>query len=734
MKKLNLILLVVFFLTVIAFSQTNQDTIIQFKLQSAQGYFQEWQSNNDPDLLQQAVNILNDLIKTYKNNSKYSTYVAKAYFQLGDIYFYNNDTQSAANNYIYAYNILKLLPSSQTILTYKNYALYSAAFCYYDSKDYANAIKYLDIILQTGKGGDFYTDALKLGATIAIESNDFSQAKSFINSYQSAVPNSYEAKLLTAQLYQKSGDQNDALNIYLSLSKVSDKNTQYVSLYNIAYIYFSQNKQDSALNYLQKALKIKKTSEAYNLLGNIDILSKKYTDAKAAFSKAIDLASPVEIPSILYNQGIAYYKMAQKTNSKDFYNYALTKLENAQSQSKTLFADALVAQARIYEDLKQYDQAQKIYNEIISKATNVKTKLEAMKDLGDLYLSMGKYNDAIKEYNSSYTIANQNNLPQYLEYSKYNLIFAEFTMNNIDRALKDSQNFLKAFASNDPQHLIDNVYFMLGQIYYSKKDYDNSINYYKMAASKKDPDTLAKAYYSLGLIYYTLAQKDSSQLQNAYQYFTDAFNSPNNDDIYLDTVFNICEVGNALNKKSDLAKYAAILINSSDPSKKEWGYYFMGEAYLRMGLYSKAYTEFTTVMNSKNVLIASAAYYGVARYYAIQGDFTNAVKYYNNLINLYPNSEKSQWGELDLSVLYINRYKSTKNIDFLKRAKIHLFNIYKIYDQTFKKMDAVVYYIGYVYELLGNKTNALKYYNELIKDYPKSSRVQDAKDAIKRLQ
>jgi tetratricopeptide (TPR) repeat protein len=733
MRKINFVLLIALLFVVMAFSQTNQDVTIQYKLQSAQGYFQSWQSNNDPDLLQQAVNILNDVVSTYKNNSKFTIYVAKAYFQLGDIYFYTNDNSSAIKYYIQAYNELKKLPPTKDIITYKNYALYSASFCYYNLQDYDNAIKYLDIVLSYGKGGDFYTDSLKLGATIAIESSNFDQAKKFINSYQQVSPNSYEAKLLNAQLYQKTGDQAKAINIYLSLSKLSDKNIKYLSLYNLAYIYFSQNKSDSALSYLQQALKIKQTSEAYNLLGNIDIISKKYTDAKTSFSKALELASPFEIPSILYNQGIAYYKIAQKTNSKDFYNYALTKLKSAQNQSKTLFVDAIIAQGRIYENLKEYDLAKNAYQQIIDKSKDIKAKLEAVKELGNLYLSMGKYDDAVKQYNTEYSMASAAKLTSYVEYSQYNLIFVEFTKGDADKALKDSQDFLNKFSSNDPENLLDNVYFMLGQIYYSKKDYSKSISYYKKAADKNDLDTLAKAYYSLGIIYYTLSEKDDSNLQYAYQYFIDSFNSPENDDIYLDTTFYICDVANKLGKKDELLKYATILLNSSDSSKKEWGHYFSGEAYLRLGLYSKAYTEFSTVKNSNNILIASAAYYGIARYYAIKGDFKNAEKYYNDLLNLYPNSEKSEWGELDLSILYINEYKSTKDVDFLKKAKIHLFNIYKIYGNTFKKMDVVIYYIGYVYELTGNKTNALKYYNNLINNYPSSSYSSKAKAAIKNL-
>ena len=162
MRKLNFVLLIVLLIVVIAFSQTNQDVAIQFKLQSAQGYFQSWQSNRDPDLLQQAVKVLNDVVSTYKNNSKFTVYVAKAYFKLGDIYFYTNDDSSAIKCYIQAYNKLKTLPPSKDMITYKNYAIYSASFCYYNLQDYDNSIKYLNIVLTYGKGGDFYTDSLKL--------------------------------------------------------------------------------------------------------------------------------------------------------------------------------------------------------------------------------------------------------------------------------------------------------------------------------------------------------------------------------------------------------------------------------------------------------------------------------------------------------------------------------------------------------------------------------------------
>ncbi len=734
MKKTLLTLFILTLLLAFAFSQTNQDVTIQFKLQSAQGYFQEWQSNHDPDLLQQSVNLLNGLISKYGNHPQYATYVAKAYFQLGDIYFYTNDNESAAKNYLYAYNKLNNLKVSQTILTYKNYALYSAAFCYYDMKDYPNALKYLDIVMNTGKGGDFYSDSLKLGANVAMEANNFEEAKKFILKYQSSSSNSYEGQLLMASLYQKTGETDKAIKLYKSLSAVSDSTIKYVSLYNLAYIYFSTNKIDQAYSYLQKALSIKKTSEAYNLLGNIEIAKKRYTDAKASFSKALDLAQSFEIPSILYNQGIAYFRMAQKIGSKDFYHYALTKLQKAEAQSKSLFVDAIIAQGRIYETLKEYDLAKKEYEKVIQKSDSISYKLEAMRELGNLYLSMGKYDNAIKEYNSVYSLASKNGLSKYLEYSKYNLIFAEFTKGDIDRAVKDSQDFLKQFSSHDPENLLDNVYFMLGQIYYSKNDYSSSISYYKKAALKKDSDTLAKSYYSLGLIYYTLSKKDDSNLSQAYQYFVDAVDAPDNDDIYLDTVFYICDVANKLGKKDELAKYATILLNSSDSSKQEWGHYFIGEAYLRMGLYSKAYTEFSSVKSSSNVLISSAAYYGMARYYAVKNDFKNAEKYYLELINNYPNSEKSEWGELDLSILYINQYKHTKNTEFLKEAKIHLFNIYKIYDQTFKKIDVVIYYIGYVYDLMGNKTNAIKYYKQLINDYPKSSKINEAKQALAKLQ
>jgi len=137
-----------------------------------------------------------------------------------------------------------------------------------------------------------------------------------VQSFQKSIevnPNFSEARNNLGTALEESGDAVKAEAAYLKSIEI-DQNSS--ASYNLAKLYFGQNKLDPALNYvLQSLQKYGRSVLAWNLLGLIYESRDNTSEAIVSFQQALKIV-PGET-NVSYNLALAYYKSGESAKAKD---------------------------------------------------------------------------------------------------------------------------------------------------------------------------------------------------------------------------------------------------------------------------------------------------------------------------------------------------------------------------------------------------------------------------------
>lgn len=217
-----------------------------------------------------------------------------------------------------------------------------------------------------------------------------------------------------ATLYLKTGQYNEALNIFFEIQKIferqaSEKN-QATTFANIAYVYIRQNDFVKAIEYSQKSVTIcQKLKDSEGLMrnyGNLGICYKEikeYDNSINSLSKALELAkklkSNLSIAKVLSNISNTYEAMKDYPKALDF-SYQALKYDSI-SENKEGKAIREVNLSSIYYEMKDYHKAEELlincYNAGI-EANNVAIRKGVYEGLRKIYESTSRYKQAFEYY------------------------------------------------------------------------------------------------------------------------------------------------------------------------------------------------------------------------------------------------------------------------------------------------------------------------------------------------
>lgn len=132
-------------------------------------------------------------------------------------------------------------------------------------------------------------------------------------------PRNYTAHKLLAELYEKDGKINLALDEYIRAVELNEKN--YEMHYKVASLLYQLNRNDDAIIMLQDLLKIKPDYlDATLLLGNIFYDEERFKDAVSIYIVAIQY-HPTEY-ELYYDMGMAYTRLNNFQKAKEYYQKA----------------------------------------------------------------------------------------------------------------------------------------------------------------------------------------------------------------------------------------------------------------------------------------------------------------------------------------------------------------------------------------------------------------------------
>lgn len=232
----------------------------------------------------------------------------------------------------------------------------------------------------------------------------------------------------------------------------------------------------------------------------------RYKESIDYFYKA--LAIDNDSSEIMNELAYLYSKLHQYDRSVNFYEQILTKNPD-NFKTRFLFA-------KLYKKLKEYKKAEEQFCILFEKDYEL---IDTAECLFDIFLKLNKPDKVIEFYNARANFLNSSLIYYYVAnaYSeiKKETIAEEFYRksfaideNNIDSGANIAAIMFERGLYEETENLLikllkhsenDKIFYLLGEIFYLKNDYDSAIKYYSMAIRRNDKN--AGYFYKIGVVY-----------------------------------------------------------------------------------------------------------------------------------------------------------------------------------------------------------------------------------------
>ena len=259
---------------------------------------------------------------------------------------------------------------------------------------------------------------------------------------------------------------------------------------------------------------------------------------------------------------------------------------------------------------------------------------------GDTFFDLGKFEDAIQNYDKAIELDSNVNSVYY-----YNRGNAYFSLGKFEEAIQDYNKAIDLNPNDDLSYSNrGNAYFSLGKFEDAIQDYNKAIDLNPNNAS----------YYNNRGTTFTNLEKYEDAIQD-YNKTIDL--NPNDNYAYFNRGAAFTYLNEYEKAINDFNK--AIDLNPNDDS----AYFNRGTAFTNLSNYEKAINDFNKAidLNSNN-----ASYYNYrGTLYINQGNYDEAVKDFSKAIELNPNDKEYYY---NLGILYIDLNNYEKAIETLNKA------------------------------------------------------------------
>jgi tetratricopeptide (TPR) repeat protein len=277
-------------------------------------------------------------------------------------------------------------------------AFFKAGWCYNDLEKYQNAIDRLNKAVAINKNNHEAWQELGY-AYKKISKNEL--ALSCLNKAIEIKPAYALAYKQLGDVYQKLDKDADAITAYKKCYEINNKNAD--ACYNLGYLYNAKGEFNTALEWLNKAVLIKETVDAYNEMGFAYYKQKKNDEAISAYKNALKINE---------KNGTAYkgigdvyrrnFSPAKTTEAMENYVKAI--------QNNPKSAGSHFGMGWCYNDKGNYEEA---INMLRKSLELDKTLVASYTELGYAYYMTGKYADGLSTLKQGIQLDNKNTLCRY---------------------------------------------------------------------------------------------------------------------------------------------------------------------------------------------------------------------------------------------------------------------------------------------------------------------------------
>ncbi len=244
--------------------------------------------------------------------------------------------------------------------------------------------------------------------------------------------------LESAKYYQQAGIEPELPRIYITLGTLRSYRDEYIE----------------ALDYFQKALEIaekhqlrKSEVQANNNLGAVYKNLEKYDKALECFDRALEISTELGLKDEIYyiygNLGILHATMGDKELAESYFIKILQI--SRENNDQVVEAFAMTSLGDFYIDVKNYRQALSYYTQAYEMIDIVNTKYAGPKSyyLANVYAGLGSahyflknYPAAIEYLSKGYEIASETGLTSIISNCADKLSYAHEYRNQLTEALK----------------------------------------------------------------------------------------------------------------------------------------------------------------------------------------------------------------------------------------------------------------------------------------------------------
>ncbi len=206
---------------------------------------------------------------------------------------------------------------------------YNVGVFYLNNGQPDEAMVYLQKALSLDPRFDLALDGMGLAYTMK---GNLNQAVKYFEQCLAANPNLTDAHNHLGSVYQELGLLDKAEEQFLAAILDQTYHSRELPLYNLARLYYLQEKNEQAMEYINRALTVNRRLEmAHNLKGLIHERFERFQDAIVCYQEALKIR-PDDI-SLTYNLAGAYFKNREFQKAKDLFSILENKVDDPEMKA-----------------------------------------------------------------------------------------------------------------------------------------------------------------------------------------------------------------------------------------------------------------------------------------------------------------------------------------------------------------------------------------------------------------
>jgi len=456
--------------------------------------------------------------------------------------------------------------------------------------------------------------------------------------------------------------------------------------------------EDFIIKYPQSRRK----DEARLFIGKSLFYKESFEEAEAVLSKLAESASSPHVASqALHWLGEINYQAKKYRKAVAFFEEVRDKYPGS-----FIFWWSTYSLGFSYLELGESKQAESIFTDIINNAPSGEVKDNAFNALCKNYYENKKYNK-LRQISLSW-------LEEFPDTGRKDHIY--FYLGEVSHSFKEYSKALEyyqeALGNLLDADLEDSIYQGLGWTYLDLDNLDEAKEWFLKISSEEI------RFYSLGSLYFKMKNYD-----DAYDYFDKFIKNFTQSPFLYKTYLGMAESLYNLGRINDAMSYYRKLVKDKDFIEDrrliEETYYGLAWCYLKINDYKKAIEEFRKLtIFSEEPIIKTSAQINIGDVYQESGQFQKALGVYEKVLEEFPGNLYSDYIQLQIGLCLLKQ-------EDLEASLLAFENLKRSFPQSKLRAEAV-YYTALSLASLGNLKESAIILEDFIRGFPKDSLIKDS--------